>query len=254
MSSQGRAAGHGPSSGGRSDHGDRCHTRPLGHQLQRRLLGPLASVAIEPESPSAGRAWRPTRRKADPVLIAVDNGSLVLYAYAMHEFLANKLGALGAMIEERTNRALNDLSPSAAAVLSTLYFRPGLTTTELSKVVAVSQPTAVRLLDGLQRRGLVERGPQAGRFTPLTLTDAGRIELIRLQRDRIAAIGALLTILEPDDMRRFELALDRVLAGATTSRACARTTCRLCEHDLCGPGICPIGNKATAIEQEGHGI
>ncbi len=169
----------------------------------------------------------------------------------MHDLLSNKLGALGTLVEERTNRALGDLSPSAAAVLSTLHFRPGLTTTDLSKVVAVSQPTAVRLLDGLQRRGLVERGEQAGRFTPLSLTDAGRMEVARLQSERISAIGSLLTTLEPDDINELERVLDRLLAGATTSRACARTTCRLCEHDLCGPGICPIGNRATEIEQGG---
>ncbi|MEH3148433.1 MAG: MarR family transcriptional regulator [Methylobacterium frigidaeris] len=167
--------------------------------------------------------------------------------------MSNKLGALGVFIEERTNRALNDLSPSAAAVLSTLHFQPGLTTTELSKVVAVSQPTAVRLLDGLHRRGFVERGAPAGRFTPLSLTDAGRTEVCRLQHERIAALGSLLRILEPDDLDRFETMLDRILADATTSRARARTTCRLCEHELCGPGICPIGNRATEIERGDHG-
>jgi DNA-binding MarR family transcriptional regulator len=170
----------------------------------------------------------------------------------MHEILWNKLGALGALIAERTDRALHDMSPSAAAALSTLHFRPGLTTTQLSKVIAVTQPTAVRLLDGLQRRGFVERGPQTGRFTPLSLTAAGRAEVVRLQRERIAAIGSLLADLEPDDLRRFEMTLDRVLAGATTSRAHARTTCRLCEHDLCGPGLCPIGNRATDIERGEH--
>jgi DNA-binding MarR family transcriptional regulator len=170
----------------------------------------------------------------------------------MHDILANKLGALGVVVEERTSLALGDLSPSAAAVLSTLYFRTGLTTTGLSKVLAVSQPTAVRLLDGLQRRGLVQRGAQAGRLTPLSLTDAGRTEVIRFQRERIATIGSLLSVLEPGDTKRFETMLDRVLAAATTSRAGARTTCRLCEHDLCGPGLCPIGNRATEIEQGGN--
>lgn len=184
----------------------------------------------------------------------IDTHASLIYAYAMHDMLSNKLGALGALIEERTGRALNDMSSSAAAVLSTLYFRPGLTTTELSKVVAVSQPTAVRLLDGLQRRGFVERGPQAGRFTPLSLTDAGRAELVRLQRERISALGSLLTTIEPDDRAQFEKILDRLLADATTSRACARTTCRLCEHELCGPGICPIGNRATEIEQRGESL
>ncbi|WP_298966898.1 MarR family transcriptional regulator [uncultured Methylobacterium sp.] len=170
----------------------------------------------------------------------------------MHNLLSNKLGALGAVIEERTSRALDDLSPSAAAVLSTLRFRPGLTTTDLSKVVAVSQPAAVRLLDGLERRGFVERGAQAGRVTPLSLTEAGRTEVSRMQQARIAALGSLLKILGPDDLERFERLLDRILADATTSRACARTTCRLCEHELCGPGICPIGNKASDIERGDH--
>ncbi|WP_062221188.1 MarR family winged helix-turn-helix transcriptional regulator [Aureimonas sp. D3] len=167
----------------------------------------------------------------------------------MHDLLSNKLGALGVLIEERMGHALHDLSPRAAAVLSTLHFRPGLTTTELSKVVAVSQPTAVRLLDGLQRRGFVERGEQAGRFTPLKLTEAGRVEVTRLQNERILTIGTLLMPLEPHETKAFETMLDRILAAATTSRFHARTTCRLCEHDLCGPGVCPIGNKATEIEQ-----
>ena len=41
-----------------------------------------------------------------------------------------------------------------------------------------------------------------------------------------------------------------ILAGATTSRAFARTTCRLCEHDLCGPQVCPIGCRAAEIEKQ----
>ncbi|UHD45778.1 MarR family transcriptional regulator [Aureimonas altamirensis] len=167
----------------------------------------------------------------------------------MHYLASNKLGALGSLIDERTERSLNGLSASAAAVLSTLYFWPRLTTTDLSKVVAVSQPTAVRLIDGLQNRGFVDRGQQAGRITPLSLTDAGRAEVVRLQRDRISAIGSLLSVLEPEELGQFEMMLDRVLAGATTSRGHARTTCRLCEHELCGSGTCPIGNKATEIER-----
>ena len=170
----------------------------------------------------------------------------------MHDLMANKLGALGALIEARTNRALGNRSPSAAAVLSTLHFRPGLTTTDLSKIIGVSQPTAVRLLDGLQRQGFVERGAPVGRVTPLALTEAGRIEVARLHRERLSCVGSLLAVLSPEEAAQLETMLDRVLAGATTSRACARTTCRLCEHDLCGPGICPIGNKAFELEQGGH--
>jgi DNA-binding MarR family transcriptional regulator len=163
---------------------------------------------------------------------------------------ANKLGALGAVIRDRTEASLTGLSPSAAAVLSMLHYKPGLTTTELAEVVGVSQPTAVRLIDGLERQVLIERGKPEGRVTPLTLTQAGHAKVKELQAIRLAGLDDLLSALQPDERRYFASMLDRILAGATTSRAFARTTCRLCEHDLCGPQVCPIGCRATEIENE----
>lgn len=163
---------------------------------------------------------------------------------------ANKLGALGVVIADRLDGALDGLSPSAAALLSMLHFRPGLTTTELAEVAGVSQPTAVRLIDGLERQGLLVRGKPRGRVTPLSLTEAGHDRAVLLQQQRLAAFDALLSPLAPQERRRFERMLDRILAGATRSRACARTSCRLCEHDLCGPDICPIGIRAGELERQ----
>lgn len=163
---------------------------------------------------------------------------------------ANKLGALGAMIRDRTEASLAGLSPSAAAVLSMLHFKPGLTTTELAEVVGVSQPNAVRLIDGLERQALIERGKPQGRVTPLTLTEAGHTQVQELHALRLAALDDLLSALQPNERGHFAAMLDAILVGATTSRAFARTTCRLCEHDLCGPEVCPIGCRATEIEKK----
>ncbi len=163
---------------------------------------------------------------------------------------ANKLGALGTLIRDRIDAALGDFSPSAAAVLSMLHFKQGLTTSELATVVGVSQPTAVRLIDGLERQALIERGTPQGRVTPLRLTKAGHGEAKALQARRLAALDSLLGVLQADDRQLFASSLDMVLANATLSRAFARTTCRLCEHDLCGPGVCPIGCRASEIEAE----
>lgn len=168
----------------------------------------------------------------------------------MHMLEANKLGALGAMIHNRTEAALAGLSPSAAAVLSMLYFKPELTTTELAEVVGVSQPNAVRLIDGLERQTLIARGKPKGRVTPLTLTEAGQAQVKALHALRLAALDDLLSALQPDERQLFASMLDTILAGATTSRAFARTTCRLCEHDLCGPKVCPIGCRAIEIEKK----
>ncbi|MHC1551302.1 MarR family winged helix-turn-helix transcriptional regulator [Phyllobacterium sp. K27] len=166
----------------------------------------------------------------------------------MQLFDANKLGAFGTLIRDQIEGALGNFSPSAAAVLSMLHFKPGLTTSELAIVVGVSQPTAVRLIDGLERQALVERGAHEGRVTPLRLTEAGHLAAKALQARRLAVLDGLLGALQPDEHQLFVSLLDVVLAGATTSRAFARTTCRLCEHDLCGANICPIGRRATEIE------
>lgn len=161
---------------------------------------------------------------------------------------ANWLGALGVMIADRMQAALGDLSPSAAALLSNLHFKPGLSATQLAAICGVRQPTAVRLIDGLVRQGLLARGKPMGRTTPLELTVRGWLRATELQAARLAAMEMLLAPLSPGMREQMASLVEAVLAAATTSRAAARTTCRLCEHDLCAPGICPVGNRASQIE------
>jgi len=161
----------------------------------------------------------------------------------------NKLGALGVLVMDAVERALGELSPSAAALLLTLRYRGEMTATALAGIAGVAQPTAVRVADGLVRRGLVERRGRAGRTAPLRLTNIGTEKADALQRARLAAMGRLLSGLAEGDRAGFERALDRLLAGATRSRAFARTTCRLCDHAACVGPLCPIGTRAGELER-----
>src|SRR5215472_10722143 len=140
--------------------------------------------------------------------------------------LASKLGALGVLLSDLGERAGEDLSPSAAALLLTLRFRPGVTATELARIAGIAQPTAVRVLEGLSRRGLIARRTRSGRSAPLALTDAGKQRARRLLSERLRVIGTLLAALSAKERAGFEQVLDKLLAEATTSRAFARTTCR----------------------------
>ncbi len=162
---------------------------------------------------------------------------------------ANKLGAFGLLVFDAMEKALGGVSPSAAALLLTLFYRPGLTTTDIAAIAGVSQPTAVRVLDGLVKRNLVKRGERRGRRAPLSLTRAGRAQAESLQAARLEVLEGLLAPLPTDQRAPFEAALDALLAGATTSRAFARTTCRLCDHGTCDGARCPVGTRATEIER-----
>jgi len=167
----------------------------------------------------------------------------------MHMLLAGKLGALGVLLSDLGERAAEDLSPSAAALLLTLSFHPAATATELARIAGIAQPTAVRVLEGLGRRGLIARQRRSGRTAPLALTGAGKRRARLLLSARLRAIGALLAGLSREERAGLERMLDKVLAAATTSRAFARTTCRLCDHGACRGRRCPIGSRAPEVER-----
>lgn len=166
----------------------------------------------------------------------------------MHMNAANKLGALATLLADRLRDALDDLSPSAAAALLTLRYRGVMTTSELATITGIAQPTAVRIVDGLVRRGLLSRGGRSGRATPIELTPEGEQAADRAQAARLAAMQRLLDGLPDTERAGFETLLNHLLAAATSSRAGARTTCRLCDHGICNGPACPIGSRATAIE------
>jgi DNA-binding MarR family transcriptional regulator len=163
--------------------------------------------------------------------------------------LANKLGALGVLISDVIEGELSGLSQSAAALLLTLHYCPSITTTRFAEVAGITEPTAVRVLDGLTRRGWLKRQSRIGRTTPLLLTGAGKAQAQSLQAARLGAMRRLLGALAEQERITFERSLDTILAAATTSRAFARTTCRLCDHAACAGRLCPIGARATELEQ-----
>ena len=167
---------------------------------------------------------------------------------------ANKLGAFGTLVSDAMEAALDGVSPSAAALLLTLHYRPDITISRLAEVAGIAQPTAVRILDGLARRGCLEREARVGRTTPLRLTATGRALAQSLQAARLAAMERLLATLPEAARPGFEQALDTILAAATISHAFARTSCRLCDHAVCDGSLCPIGTRAAELERQSQEV
>jgi len=86
-------------------------------------------------------------------------------------------------------RAVGDLgiSPGRVGVLVLVNGNPGITQSRLAEAVGLDRSTMVPVLDGLERRGLIERRRGEDRRTNgLSLTLSGRRLLGRVKR-RIAA-------------------------------------------------------------------
>jgi DNA-binding MarR family transcriptional regulator len=85
----------------------------------------------------------------------------------------------------------------------------------LARAVGISAPTATRMIDGLQARGLVVREPcpRDRRAVRLSLTDAGR-EAVREYRERmLARRRALFEQLAPGERRAAARVLERLAAA-----------------------------------------
>lgn len=156
------------------------------------------------------------------------------------------------MLSEAATAASEDVSPSGAAALLTLLHRAPLTTTELARIVGVSQPAGVRLLDGLVAKGLVMRRRSGGREVPLELTPEGRDRASRLQAGRLARLNDALSVLSAEEREAFGSMAARMLAADRRTRAEARHLCRYCAHDICRGAACPVGSTVVNEEETDH--
>lgn len=135
----------------------------------------------------------PTSRQAPPARVVADR----LHSAAIH--LLRRL---------RVEDKAMGLTAPRASVLSVLVFRGPVTMSELAEAEQVRPPTITRLIDGLERRGLVRRvnHPDDGRVQLVEATAAGKR---LLQKGRARRVDRLM-----QGVARLSGADQRVLARA----------------------------------------
>jgi DNA-binding MarR family transcriptional regulator len=76
-----------------------------------------------------------------------------------------------------------DIRPAQFSVLVVIEANPGLSQADLGETLGIERARLVRLLDGLERRGLTRRQPSPTdrRSHALFLTDAGQAALKRIK-------------------------------------------------------------------------
>jgi MarR family transcriptional repressor of emrRAB len=130
---------------------------------------------------------------------------------------------------------------TATAALIHLRLRPGENIDFLARVLAVTHPATVRLVDRLEDEGLVERRPAAdGRARALVLTPSGEKAAMAALANRLAALNEVLEPLSAAEHRQLEPLLEKLLGGATQDRWSARHICRCCDFLTCDHPFCPV--------------
>lgn len=130
---------------------------------------------------------------------------------ALRDFLAAVRRARGRVARDTGD----ELSLSQHHVLLALAGQPELRAGALAEAAGVAPPTASRMLDGLERMGVVTRTPSAQdrRGVTVCLTPKGKRLLERKQREVTARLSAVYEAVAPGEREGAERLL-RALAAA----------------------------------------
>jgi MarR family transcriptional repressor of emrRAB len=164
----------------------------------------------------------------------------------MAERTANLLGALSLAVTDRVGAAARDSLGHAGetpAALVVIGDAPGMSNDRLRRILRMSHPGTVRLVDRLVADGLVERRPgRDGREVALHLTVAGRSRRQALLRGRMTVAAEVLGVLDEAEQETLWRLLHKVLAAMPRDEVEPYTICRLCDARVCES--CPLPERS----------
>ena len=139
--------------------------------------------------------------------------------YARPGFLLRRAHQISAAVFEDACRDLG-LTPAQFGVLTVLQAHPGLGQSSLARALGFDKVTVLRVLRGLQSRGLVSRGPaqENRRNVCVTLTPEGEAVLQQAQRPAEKAYKRLMAPLDRQQQEQL-LELLQLLTGELEEEA-----------------------------------
>ena len=155
----------------------------------------------------------------------------------MTDRTANLLGTLGLAVADRIAAAarhtLNHAGETPAALV-VIGYNLGPSNEQLRRILGLSHPGSVRLVDRLVADGLVERRQgKDRRAVALYLTPHGHLLRSALLKERLAAIRPVLQPLTVDEQHLLGALLHKLLARLPTSDLEKCNLCRLCDDSVC---------------------
>lgn len=156
----------------------------------------------------------------------------------------NVIGAFALALADDFKGAMQDLADGNESTCSALIVigqESGLSVDRLSKILKLSQPGTVRLIDRLAEAKLVERKTGTDRRSvALRLTEAGKRQVKSLLVGRQHALVQALRELDPGERQALAAIADKVLRGVNHMPVECDRRCRLCDDGACPDETCPM--------------
>ena len=152
---------------------------------------------------------------------------------------ANLLGVVALAVADRIEETARDILNHAGetpAALVVIGYGLGPSNDQLRRILGLSHPGSVRLIDRLVADALVERRDK--RAIALYLTEQGASLREKLLKGRLAAIKPFMMTLTETEQGALAALLNKILSAMETTDLERCTLCRLCDDRVCSD--CPI--------------
>lgn len=156
----------------------------------------------------------PTRRSATHILSTVPAFHNLSRLYARPGFLLRRAHQISAGVFEDECRSVG-LTPAQFGVLSVLRASPGLDQSSLARALGFDKVTVLRVLRGLETRGLIARAPAPAsrRNLAISLSEAGLALLLQAQDPAERAYYRLMAPLDTAQQAQLVELLQLLTAG-----------------------------------------
>jgi DNA-binding MarR family transcriptional regulator len=163
------------------------------------------------------------------------------------------LGALALALADRIAaraEAASGLRDTAASALVVITNHPGEPIDAIRRTLGLTHSGAVRIVDGLEAAGLVERrrSDRDARATALWPTPSGEQTASQIVAARDELLEPVLAGTSETDRKAIAALLETALAELTDSRDRALSICRFCAEGTCRPLGCPVEQAASRTE------
>ncbi len=134
--------------------------------------------------------------------------------YARPGFLLRRVHQISAAVFEDECRTVG-LTPAQFGVLTVLQSTPGLDQSSLARALGFDKVTVLRVLRGLEARGLVQRAPAPGnrRNIAVTLSSEGEKLLLSAQKPAERAYNRLMSPLSDEQQIQLVALLQQLTDG-----------------------------------------
>jgi len=164
----------------------------------------------------------------------------------------NLLGALALSITDAMAHGIEDVKGSYgsdAFALILILHAERLRCDVLSRQLKLAQSSTARLVDRLERDGLVRRSTGTDRRTVMvSLTASGRRLAGKILAARQAVLEKLVTRLDDGEREALHSISTKLLTHLTADLVSGEQNCRLCDEEACDLKTCPVETKYQTFE------